>query len=208
MNTAYVYVHTRITTGIPFYVGKGTKKRIHGKNKRNKHWHNIVNKDGGFESYKLAENIDEELAYLVEMEAIQKFKFYGYKLVNRTDGGEGQLGTHTNLGIKRTQAQKEHLRKINLGKKQTIETIEKRKETIKKIGYTPSKGKNKGEKNNKFIGFYTTPNGIFTSIADCAAGNSCTEKKVRMNLYGNNCVVKGKLYSYPPKVGWFLTLKD
>jgi hypothetical protein len=208
MNTAYVYVHTRITTGVPFYVGKGTKKRIDGKNKRNKHWHNIVKKDGGFNSYKLAENIDDELAYLVEVEAIEKFKFCGYRLANRTNGGEGQLGTHTNLGIKRTEKQKNHLRQINLGKKQSIETIEKRKETIKKIGYKPKKGNTKGEKNINFKGFYTTPNGVFASIADCANANNCSEKKVRMNLYGNNCVVKGKLYSYPPKDGWFLTLKD
>ena len=42
----YVYVHYRLDTGNPFYVGKGTKYRASCRQDRNKYWHNIVNKYG------------------------------------------------------------------------------------------------------------------------------------------------------------------
>ena len=62
MNSAYVYVHLRLKSGVPFYVGKGSGKRIDDKKQRNKHWTNIVCKDGGCKKIKIASNIDDELA--------------------------------------------------------------------------------------------------------------------------------------------------
>ena len=131
MNSAYVYVHLRLESNIPFYVGKGTGKRIDDKKQRNKHWTNIVRKDGGCKKIKIVSNIDDELAYLVEIEAIDKYKKLGIKLANKTNGGEGQFGNKVNLGIAKSQSHKDKLRIVNLGKKQSKETIEKRIKSIK-----------------------------------------------------------------------------
>lgn len=215
MGLAYVYVHTRLNSNLPFYVGKGSGKRIDDKKQRNKHWQNVVNKDGGFNSYKIVENVNDELAYLIEIEVIDKFKKIGYKLVNRTNGGEGQFGNRVNLNIPKSNSHKEKLRNANLGKKQLQETIEKRKKTIKekeKNGWiNPAKreeNKQKGIKNYNFMGRYITPKGIFYSLFDAAEANNCTEKAVRVRCHGNTCKVKGKTYSYPPKDGWSFIPKD
>ena len=54
----YVYEHTRPDTGNVFYVGKGSFKRAYSKAKRNKHWHNIVNKAQGFSVNIIAKDLD------------------------------------------------------------------------------------------------------------------------------------------------------
>ena len=209
MNSAYVYVHLRLESNIPFYVGKGTGKRIDDKKQRNKHWTNIVRKDGGCKKIKIVSNIDDELAYLVEIEAIDKYKKLGIKLANKTNGGEGQFGNKVNLGIAKSQSHKDKLRIVNLGKKQSKETIEKRIKSIKekeKTGWINpfllEKNKQKGIKNFNFSGHYLTPFGIFCRLYDAAKANNCTEKAIRVRCHGNTCKVKGKIYSYPPKDGW------
>lgn len=88
----YVYIHRRLTTGEPFYVGKGRGSRAHSLNSRNAHWKNIVAKDGGREVEILIDGVDEEFAFLVEMEAISKLRLIGSNLVNMTDGGDGPSG--------------------------------------------------------------------------------------------------------------------
>lgn len=215
MELAYVYVHTRLNSGLPFYVGKGSGKRISDTKQRNKHWQNVVNRDGGFNSFKIVENIDDELAYLAEIETIDKYKKIGYKLVNRTNGGEGQFGNRVNLNIPKSKSHKQKLRNANLGKKQLQETIKKRKETIKekeKNGWiNPLKreeNKRKGLKNCNFAGKYITPSGIFYSLFDAAQANECTEKAIKVRCRGNTCKVKGKVYFYPPKDGWSFISKD
>ena len=100
-----------------------------------KYWHNVVNKDGGFISKRVVENVNDELAYLAEIELIDKFKRLGFKLVNMTEGGEGHKGLKVRLGIAVSEETKEKLRQANLGKKQSPETIKKRMETFKKINY-------------------------------------------------------------------------
>ena len=182
---------------------------------RNKHWNNLVKKHNGFNAYKLIENIDDEFALLIEKEVISKYKWLGYTLVNKTDGGEGVKGSNVNLGIPKTKEHKEKLRQANIGKKQSIETINKRKESIQlkiqngwKSGFARNNLKKKGFKNNKFKGYYKTPNGIFNSLQDAANGNNCTIKAVRIRLYGNKRIVNNKTYTYPPKEGWYLIPKE
>lgn len=109
----YLYEHIRPDTGMIFYVGKGSGKRIHcGKNggsNRGKHWKHIVAKAGGFTARKIVENIDEELAFLAEEERIDQLKRLGHKLANKTNGGCG--------GIKGYRHTEESKKKISLNLK-------------------------------------------------------------------------------------------
>jgi hypothetical protein len=215
MGLAYVYIHKRLSTGLPFYIGKGTGKRLFNKQQRSKHWHNVINKDGGFTAEKIVENVDDEFAFLAEIEAIDKYRKLGFKLINRTNGGEGQAGNSVNLGIAKSDAHKEKLRIANVGKKQSKETIEKRIKSIKEKennGWiNPLKleeNKKKGVKNCNFAGKYITPSGIFYSLFDAAQANECTEKAIKVRCRGNTCKIKGKVYFYPPKDGWSFIPKD
>ncbi|CAB4122040.1 hypothetical protein UFOVP17_47 [uncultured Caudovirales phage] len=214
MNNAYVYIHTRLNTNLPFYVGKGKGKRFNSTLSRNKHWNNVVKKDGGFNAVKLIENVCDEFAYFIESEVIDKYKLLGYKLVNKTNGGEGVSGSNVNAGIAKTEEHKQKLRDCNLGKKQSYETIEKRKKSLNKkinngweTGFAIDKYKKYGIKNNKFVGVYHTPAGIFESLNDAAIANNCTIKTIRIRCNGNKCIVNGKLYIYPPKNGWYFVKK-
>lgn len=92
MNIFYVYEHTRPDTGGVFYVGKGHASRAFSKAKRSKYWNNLVTKAGGFSVSILVEDLDEELAFLVEMERIAQLRKLGVRLCNLTSGGEGPTG--------------------------------------------------------------------------------------------------------------------
>ena len=215
INIAYVYVHTRLDNGLPFYVGKGKGNRYKNQMQRSIHWKNLVKKHNGFNYHKLVENIDDEFAYLIEQEVISKYKWLGYPLVNKTDGGEGVSGSSVNLGIPKTKEHKEKIRQANIGKKQSIETIKKRKESIQlkiKNGwinpFSRDNLKRKGVKNNNFKGFYQTPNGIFDSLESAAIGNNCTIKAVRIRVHGNKRTINNKTYTYPPVKGWYLIPKE
>lgn len=88
----YVYVHSRLKNGEPFYVGKGCGARCNSAGRRNRHWARIVAKDGGFHTSFIARDVDEEFALLVEVEAIDRYRMRGTALTNQTDGGEGVAG--------------------------------------------------------------------------------------------------------------------
>lgn len=88
----YVYLHSRLHTGEPFYIGKGKGPRAKSTRGRNQYWNRVVKKDGGFHVSILANNIDEEFAMLLEVEAIDLFRRKNSALVNMTDGGEGTSG--------------------------------------------------------------------------------------------------------------------
>ena len=90
----YVYLHIRNDSGEPFYVWKGRRARISDKGNRNFHWHNIVDKVGySFEV--LFENLTDEEACEYEINAISELRYFGYKLANYTNGGEGKSGYKT-----------------------------------------------------------------------------------------------------------------
>lgn len=91
---AYVYQHVRLDTNEVFYIGMGSnKKRAYSKDSRSEHWHNVVNK-AGYSVQIIAEGISYQDALALE---IQLVKVIGRKdlglgpLVNKTDGGEGQI---------------------------------------------------------------------------------------------------------------------
>lgn len=88
----YVYAHKRLCSNAVFYIGKGSGERLNKRSHRNKHWHNIVAKDGGFNTEIIIKDIDEEFAFLIEREAIALAKLRGVNLVNVTLGGDGATG--------------------------------------------------------------------------------------------------------------------
>jgi hypothetical protein len=92
MTAFYVYEHIRRDTGAVFYVGKGSGNRCFSKMGRNIYWHRVVKKTDGFNVLKIIENIDEDFAFLIEIERIDQLKRLGYALTNLTIGGEGASG--------------------------------------------------------------------------------------------------------------------
>jgi len=115
----YVYIHNRLTTGEPFYVGKGSGSRSHSHSRRNNYWKRIVAKDGGRDVSIIAKNMDEELSFLVEMELIDILRKRGHILSNLTDGGEGSSGYVTSVETRAKQSA------ARLGIKMSAETKEK-----------------------------------------------------------------------------------
>jgi hypothetical protein len=75
-----------------FYVGKGSGKRSHTRSGRNVHWKRIVEKVGSFSVLIVANNIEEELAFLIEEERIDQLRKLNYSLCNISNGGEGPSG--------------------------------------------------------------------------------------------------------------------
>jgi hypothetical protein len=84
----YVYRHIRPDTGLPFYVGKGKGDRANCLHNRNPHWRSIVKKHGLIVE-KVTSGLDEELAFLAEIELIDQCRRIGVKLANKTVGGDG-----------------------------------------------------------------------------------------------------------------------
>ena len=87
----YVYQHRRNDCGAVFYVGKGHGQRMHKREKRNLYWQRVAAKHG-FTSDLIANGLEEDLAFLVEQEAIDVYRRRGIVLTNMTDGGEGASG--------------------------------------------------------------------------------------------------------------------
>jgi len=108
----YTYAHITLDTNKIFYIGKGSGMRLFKKDARNKHWHNTVKKHG-YKSIKLAEWLTSNEAFAHEKFLISCFKDMGYKLVNQSEGGDGNsaLGglsfkgrKHTKEAIEKTMA--------------------------------------------------------------------------------------------------------
>lgn len=87
-----VYQHIRPDTNAIFYVGKGSLRRANSRHGRNAHWNHVVSKAGGFSTQIVVDEVDEELAFLIEVELIDKFRRLGVRLTNKTFGGEGPSG--------------------------------------------------------------------------------------------------------------------
>jgi hypothetical protein len=145
MNIFYVYIYYHPVTNIPFYVGKGSKKRawIHLTSKAHNHFiHTIekIRKEGNEPLVKIYKNnLCEKEAYELEMLLIKK---YGKKvdgtgcLCNKTNGGEGggvigrvvseetrKKMSESQKGKKLSEEQIEHLRELG---RNVSEEIKKR----------------------------------------------------------------------------------
>jgi hypothetical protein len=130
----YTYMHRRADDLKPFYIGKGKGGRARSKANRNPHWLRTASKHGLVVEV-IANWPTEREAFEHERFLIKCFRDIGYKLVNMSDGGEGQSGwvpsketrqkisastTGRRLSPEASAAQAAKLR----GRKQTPEQIE------------------------------------------------------------------------------------
>jgi hypothetical protein len=141
MNIYYIYQHRRNDTGEIFYVGKGKQKRCFETTNRNPHWQNITNKTD-YSIELLYENLTEDVANLVEIGLITKYKHEGVNLCNITIGGEGSSGhkhsiqsrkvmSEKKLGKKLTDEHKQKIGQSQIGKVITEEQKKKISQTLK-----------------------------------------------------------------------------
>jgi len=150
----YVYRHVRKDKNETFYIGIGCKpkfRRAYEKDKRNKHWENIVNiTDYTVEI--LLTNLNKSSATLYEKKYI---KIYGKSsdntgtLCNKTDGGEGGSGKWSESKREKIQnywknitpeQRKKHLRGI-----MSEECLSKQKESIALYMADPEARRKKSE---------------------------------------------------------------
>lgn len=88
LNNFYVYEWFNIDTGEVFYVGKGKGNRYKNVSKRNQYFINYYNKYK-CDVRKVEENLEETIAFGLEIELIKKYQDIGQCKCNFTDGGEG-----------------------------------------------------------------------------------------------------------------------
>lgn len=100
----YVYVW-RDFDGVPFYVGKGTGKRMFSRNRNiffNRKLGSIETKSGKTVFPEIhTDNLTEEQAFELEISLISEYRSNGFKLTNLTNGGEGWSGAKHSEETKR-----------------------------------------------------------------------------------------------------------
>jgi hypothetical protein len=122
------YLHSK-PDGSPFYVGKGTRKRMRDFYTTRSNWHkNIVAK---YEKKNIHTNFiecsSESIAFDLERGLIKTLRANGYVLCNLSNGGEGPAG------YKFDPALVERIRQKNLGRVQSAEERAMRSEKMKGI---------------------------------------------------------------------------
>ena len=127
----YVYAHSRVSDGSIFYIGKGRGERLARSSSRNKHWHNIVNKEGGFSKHHIAKNLPEDFALFVESECIDLYRRRGARLVNVTPGGDGKTGARHSDEYKLKMSEKMRGNTYGVGRKHTDEARERISATMR-----------------------------------------------------------------------------
>ena len=132
MSMYYTYAHIRLDTNAIFYIGKGIGKRLNKKDNRNKYWKHIVEKHG-FKAIKLSEWDNEIDAFSHEKALITYLRNNNIKLVNVTDGGDGNnaKGGFTFKGRKQSQEAKDKCRLVHIGKPKSKESKLKNAEAHK-----------------------------------------------------------------------------
>lgn len=178
----YTYAHTK-PNGTIFYIGKGKDCRAWDKDNRNTYWHNIVNKYG-YEVKIIANNIDEELALLCEIEAIDIYKRRGFQLCNMTEGGEGfSGGKHTQESKNKMSLQRKGHKNGMYGKKRPEITGKNHhmhnSETAKKVSEKMKGALNPLAKKVKF------KKQIFSCITDLAKYLNLNPKTIQRRVRTN-----------------------
>ena len=123
-NVYYVYLHRRLSDNKVFYVGKGKNKRAYSTFGRNNWWSKTVSKHGLIVEI-VFDKLEENEAFQIERDTILEMRYFGYPLVNMTDGGEGLSG------FKWSEEQmKNHQSLKNKGRVQSLDEIEKRRKSM------------------------------------------------------------------------------
>lgn len=122
----YVYLHRRKTDGTVFYVGKGSGYRATSRSGRNRWWKRVVEKHGYYHEI-ISSGLTNDESCALEIEKISELRDKGVKLCNVANGGESGLA-----GIPLSDAHKQLLRDMNLGKKQNPDHA--RKSAMAKVG--------------------------------------------------------------------------
>jgi len=94
MENYKVYLHIKLDTGEPFYVGKGKGQRPNTSSNRSEWWYKTVKKHG-FDIIILEDNLSNKEAFQKEIYWIARIgrqKLGNGSLINLTDGGEGASG--------------------------------------------------------------------------------------------------------------------
>jgi len=81
-NNYYVYLHSGLSNGTVFYVGKGTKSRCYSRSSRSKAWVEFSEMSGGFVTSIYKDNMSEDEALLLENELIEN-PDVSWRLVNK-----------------------------------------------------------------------------------------------------------------------------
>jgi hypothetical protein len=127
----YVYEHLRKDSMHTFYVGKGTghRARVANRHHRSEWWCRTAEKAGGFDVRFVVHSVDEELAFLVEVERIDQLRRLGVALCNIADGGGGTSGWV------RTPEWREKIGRAHRGKTISAQTRQRLSDAIKAAGY-------------------------------------------------------------------------
>lgn len=131
----YTYLHLRGDNKVPFYVGKGQKKRGWDRRQRNRHWRFIADKVG-FDVQVVKRFSEEARAHECERLLIKCYREVGVELANYTDGGEGASGH---------RASEDTRRKLSRISKERCRNHPRRDEWLAKISAS-RKGSNNREK--------------------------------------------------------------
>jgi hypothetical protein len=129
----YTYLHRRLDDNKPFYIGKGSGRRSHVRNGRNRWWSHIADK-AGFKVEILAHWASEHDALEHERFLISCFRDLGIKLTNLEEGGlPGPIGK----GQPKSEEHKAKIAAAHKGKKKTPHSKEaKEKAHARQIGVT------------------------------------------------------------------------
>ena len=214
----YVYEHIRKDTGAVFYVGKGRNKRAQSLIGRNNHWKNVVNKANGYAIKYVVKNVDEELAFLCEIEKIDQLKRIGIKLTNMTNGGDGMSGyvateetrkkiTSAKLGFKYTEESKKKMSESAKGRIVSKETRDKisfhsknRKLTQEHIGkLLNSKARQEYLKKIKKPVLCVTTGVVYHSLMEAARQTNCTKQAISLCCYGKQKQTGGYKFQWSVK---------
>jgi hypothetical protein len=112
----YIYEHRRLDNNNLFYIGKGKDDRAYSIKDRSAEWRQVYSEAGGRKIEIVFQHENEDVVLAYERFLIKTAIIWGEELVNKTFGGEGKSGRIC------SEAQKEHLRKINTGKHHSAAT--------------------------------------------------------------------------------------
>jgi hypothetical protein len=175
----------------------------------------VVVKSGGYTVKLVANNIEEELSFLVEMERIDQLKRIGLNLTNKTDGGEGPSGHRHTEETKRKIAEAQMGEKHwTVGHVYTEEHREKLRKNGRKMVFTDevkakisatSKGRKLSADARAKIS--KSKQGKIPHMANTIAFDGkifCTAKELSNYTGVNYSTIRCRIKLYPEKFGYVI----